>query len=106
MTYIDEIDTELTIPRHTFNESTGYTLELSSNMSDRIVLSVNNVSNSSLYYTFMLNDKERFNVGEYTYKLMNPELEILETGMITFGNYTRTVKTNDTTNFNKIQYNG
>lgn len=106
MTYLDEIDTELTIPRHTFGESTGYILELSSNMSDSIVFNVNNVSSNSLYYTFNLNDTERLNVGEYNYTLKDSNLRVLETGLITFGNYERTVTANDTTNYNKIQYNG
>lgn len=105
MIYLD-IDSEaITIPRHTFNADIELTLHMSSNLSDEIVMNVTNTSTNSLYYSFPLADTERFNVGEYTYKLKNDRAVVLESGLITFGDYNRETRSNNTT-INKIQYNG
>ena len=108
MVYINENSGSITIPRHTFTDSgNGYDLILTSNLSNEVVLvnKGNNISTNSLYYKFALNSLTALNVGEYTYKLVSDDV-VLEIGLLTFGNYQRTVIVNNTFNTNKIQYNG
>lgn len=108
MVYINENSGSITIPRHTFTCSgNGYNLILTSNLCNEVLLvrNGNNISTNSLYYKFELYNLTDLNVGEYTYKLICDDV-VLEWGLLTFGNYQRTVIVNNTFNTNKIQYNG
>lgn len=106
MVYIHENSGSITIPRHTFTNSEGYDLILTSNLSNEVLLveNGNNISTNDLYYKFALNTLD-LNIGEYTYKLISDDV-VLETGLLTYGNYERLVIVNNTFNTNKIQYNG
>lgn len=85
----------------------GYTMVLTSNMSNDIIL-VNagyDISSNPLYYKFkLLNPK--LNVGEYTYNLYDDSNHILETGLLCYGNFDRKITVNNTYEKEKIQYNG
>ena len=107
MIYINETSGTISIPRHNPIGDGSYTLSLSSHLSNDVVLVENsgNISTNSLYYKFTLGDLSNLNVGEYTYKLWNGS-EIIETGLLVFGNFDRTVIVNNTFNKQKIQYNG
>lgn len=109
MVYINSLSGSVTIPRHTFDidSTTGYTLILTSNMSNDVVLVDNgdNISTNTLYYRFTLCSLENLNVGEYTYKLYI-DSTVLESGLLMFGNFDRTVIVNNTFDKEKIQYNG
>ena len=112
MVYINDTSGTITIPRHTFNIHGNYTLILTSNMANDVVLVDNqsNISTNTLYYKFALDNLTGLNVGEYNYTLNGVDDEdeecILETGLLTFGNYTREVPVNNTFEKQKIQYNG
>lgn len=112
MIYINENSGSINIPRHTFTEVVdGYNLILTSNMSDEVVLVENgdNISTNSMYYRFVIDNLNRMNVGEYTYKLtgvLDGDEVVLEKGLITYGKYKRMVIVNNAFNTNKIQYNG
>lgn len=107
MVYINENSGTISIPRHTFNSSGNYTLLVSSNLSDDVILVENsgNISTNDLYYKFALSNLEFLNVGEYTYKLYF-DSKIIETGLLMFGNFNREVIVNNTFNREKKQYNG
>lgn len=107
MVYINENSGTISIPRHTFDTSGNYTLLISSNLSGEIILvdDGGNISTNDLYYKFALSNLESLNVGEYTYKLYKDSV-VLETGLLMFGNFNRTVIVNNTFNNEKIQYNG
>lgn len=107
MVYINENSGTVSIPRHTYNTTSGYTLVVMSNVSNTVTLVENedNISTNSLYYKFPLSNLDNLNVGEYTYKLYCEE-DILESGLLMFGNFDRTVIVNNTFNKEKIQYNG
>ena len=107
MIYINETSGTISIPRHNTIGYGSYTLRLSSHLSKDVVLVENsgNISTNSLYYKFTLGDLSNLNVGEYTYNLWNGS-EIIETGLLVFGNFDRTVIVNNTFNKQKIQYNG
>ena len=107
MIYINETSGTISIPRHNTIGDGVYTLCLSSHLSNDVVLVENggNISTNNLYYKFTLGDLSNLNVGEYTYNLWNGS-EIIETGLLVFGNFDRTVIVNNTFNKQKIQYNG
>ena len=107
MIYINETSGTISIPRHNTVGDGVYTLRLSSHLSNDVVLVENsgNISTNNLYYKFTLGDLSNLNVGEYTYKLLNGS-EIIETGLLVFGNFDRPVIVNNTFNKQKIQYNG
>lgn len=107
MIYINETSGTISIPRHNTIGDGSYTLRLSSHLSNDVVLVENsgNISTNDLYYKFTLGDLSNLNVGEYTYKLWNGS-EIIETGLLVFGNFDRKVIVNNTFNKQKIQYNG
>lgn len=107
MIYINENSGTITIPRHTIKGDGSYTLIISSHLSNEVVLVENcgNISTNDLYYKFPLGDLTNLNVGEYTYKLVS-DSEVIETGLLVFGNFNRTVIVNNTFNKQKIQYNG
>ena len=72
MVYINDTSGTITIPKHFDVASySGYTLVLTSNLSDAVVLVKNggDISTNSLYYNFALDNLSSLNVGEYTYKL-------------------------------------
>ena len=99
MVYINDASGTITIPKHT--DTTGtYTMILTSNLSDDVVLVENggDISTNSLYYKFALNNLSGLNVGEYTYRLLD--------GSEMFGTFKRQVIVNNTFNKEKIQYNG
>lgn len=107
MVYIDKSSTTITIPRHTKAEDNTYSLVLSSSMSTTytLVAEMGDTSINPFFYTFPL-DNWNIADGEYSYKLLNSEDVILETGLITVGSYDRTgVIVNNTSN-QKVQYNG
>ena len=108
MVYINDLSGTITIPKQT--ETTGtYTLVLTSNLSDDVVLVENagNISTNGLYYKFTLGSLSKLNVGEYTYSLYDNTLEsVVEVGLLTFGTFKRQVIVNNTFNKEKIQYNG
>ena len=107
MVYINENSGTINIPRHTFNTTDSYTLLVSSNLSDDVILVKNggNISTNNLYYKFTLGSLESLNVGEYTYKLYN-DSELVESGLLMFGKFDRKVIVNNTFNKQKTQYNG
>ena len=108
MVYINENSGTISIPRHTYYITSGYTLVVMSNVSDTITLveDEDNISTNSLYYKFPLSSLNCLNVGEYTYKLYGDSDDVLEIGILMFGNFDRTVIVNNTFNKEKIQYNG
>lgn len=108
MVYINENSGTINIPRHTFTTTdNSYTLLVSSNLSDDVILVENggNISTNNLYHKFTLDNLESLNVGEYTYKVYN-DSELIETGLLMFGKFDRQVIVNNTFNKQKIQYNG
>lgn len=107
MVYINENSGTINIPRHTFNSFDSYTLLVSSNLSDDVILVEDggDISTNDLYYKFAISNLEHLNVGEYTYKLC-ANSEVIETGLLMFGNFDRTAIVNNTFNKEKIQYNG
>lgn len=107
MVYINSTSGSITLPRHTFRNSDYYTLLVQSNMSNKFTLvdEGQNISTNLLYYKFVLNDVS-LNTGEYTYKLYDSDDVVIETGLITYGDYIREVTVNNTFNKEKIQYNG
>lgn len=107
MVYINENSGTINIPRHTYKAADSYTLLISSNLSDDVILVENggNISTNSLYYKFALDNLLNLNIGEYTYKLYGDSV-VIETGLLMFGNFGRTAIVNNTFNTQKIQYNG
>jgi hypothetical protein len=108
MVYINENSGTVTIPKHIFTQDSTFTLLLTSNLSNDVVLvkDSGNISTNTNYYKFALGSLDNLNVGEYTYKLFNEDSEVIETGLLMFGNLDRTVIVNNTFNKEKIQYNG
>lgn len=107
MVYINDTSGTITIPKHI--ESSGkYTLVLTSNLSNdvTIVEDGSDISTNPLYYKFALDNLEYLNVGEYTYTLYDADDYILETGLLTYGEFKREVIVNNTTVIEKKQYNG
>lgn len=107
MVYINENSGTINIPRHTFGSIGNYTLLVSSNLSNDVILvdDGGNISTNNLYYKFALSNLDNLNVGEYTYKLYSGSA-VIETGLLMFGNFNKTVIVNNTFNKGKIQYNG
>lgn len=107
MVYINENSGTISIPRHTFNTSGDYKLVVTSNISNDVILveDGNNISTNTLYYKFALGSLTNLNVGEYTYKLYVLN-DVIETGLLTYGNFNRVVTVNNTFNNEKIQYYG
>lgn len=107
MVYINENSGTISIPRHTFYSYGDYTLLVSSNLSDDVILVENgdNISTNDLYYKFELGNLDSLNVGEYTYKLYEDD-DVIETGLLRFGNFDRNKIVNNTFNREKKQYNG
>lgn len=107
MVYINENSGTISIPRHTFDTSDNYTLLVSSNLSDDVILVEDggNISTNDLYYKFALSNLNYLNVGEYTYKLYN-NFKVIETGLLMYSNFNREVIVNNTFNRSKKQYNG
>ena len=112
MVYINENSGTISIPRHTFNTTGLYRLIVSSNISNEVILveDGNDISTNALYYKFAIGNLDKLNVGEYTYNLyvINNGISnsIIETGLLTYGNFNRVVTVNNTFNNEKIQYNG
>lgn len=109
MVYINDTSGTITIPKHmeVVSES-GYTMILTSNLSNNVVLVKNggNISTNSLYYKFALNNLSSLNVGEYTYTLYDDSENVVEVGLLTFGTFKRQIIVNNTFDRKKIQYNG
>lgn len=109
MIYINDTSGTITIPKHIDGYySSGYTVVLSSNLSDKVTIVENgsDISTNPLYYKFALYSLARLNVGEYTYKLYGANFDnVLETGLLTYGEFNREVIVNNTTVKEKIQYN-
>ena len=107
MVYINDASGTITIPKHTVTTGT-YTMILTSNLSDDVVLAENggDISTNSLYYKFALNNLSGLNVGEYTYKLLDGSEIVVEEGLLMFGTFKRQVIVNNTFDRKKIQYNG
>ena len=106
MVYIDKNKDIITIPRHTKADYNTYSLVLSSSMSTTFTLvdEMGNISTNPFFYSFPLDNKE-IAEGEYSYKLISEDV-ILETGLITYGSYSRSgLVMNNTSNL-KLQYNG
>lgn len=109
MVYINNTSGTVTIPKHLdIVSDSGFTLILTSNLSDNVVLVKNggDISTNSLYYKFALNNLSNLNVGEYTYTLYDDSENAVEVGLLTFGTFERQVIVNNTFNKEKIQYNG
>lgn len=105
MIYINENSGSINIPRHTFTDG-YYTLILTSNLTNRIVLvdDKENISTNDLYYKFEISTEE-LTPGEYTYELYNNEV-VIEIGLITFGSYEKSNVEYEAFNPFKVQYNG
>ncbi len=109
MVYINDTSGTITIPKHKdVISDSGYTMVLTSNLSDDVVLVENggDISTNSLYYKFALNNLSNLNVGEYTYTLYDDSENVVEVGLLTFGTFERQVIVNNTFDRKKIQYNG
>lgn len=108
MIYINENSSAISIPRHSLNTEGGYTLVVKSNVSNNVILVEDggNISTNDFFYQFPLNNLSNLNVGEYTYLLYDVNSEVIETGLLMYGKYERTVVVNNTFNKEKIQYNG
>lgn len=106
MVYINELSGTISIPKHTVESASKYTLILTSNLSNEVTLvdEGSNISTNSLYYKFTLN-VPNLNVGEYTYTLYGND-KVIEQGLLVYGDYNRQVIVNNTTTKNKVQYNG
>lgn len=107
MIYINDTSGTITVPKHSDVYSSGYTVVLSSNLSNDVAIVENgsDISTNPLYYKFALNN-HNLNVGEYTYKLYGDSEDVLEIGLLTYGEFNREVIVNNTTVKEKIQYNG
>lgn len=109
MVYINDTSGTITIPKHTdvLSES-GYTLILTSNLSNDIVLvdGGGDISTNGLYYKFALHNLDNLNVGEYTYTLYDDSENAVEVGLLTYGTFKRQIIVNNTFDREKIQYNG
>lgn len=67
---------------------------------------VNDVNDSTLFWHFTLTLGENMDDGEYTYRLMNENVELAK-GILQIGDYQNNSKKYTTTNDNGIkQYNG
>lgn len=108
MIYINEQSGTINIPRHSFGDEDSYTLVVTSNLSDDVTLVEDggDISTNPLYYKFAIYNLSNLNVGEYTYTLYDKSSEILETGLLQFGNFERVIIENTFSNKEKIQYNG
>lgn len=108
MIYITGLSGSVSVPRHNNSRSSGYTLALSSNLAGEytIVEDGEDVSTNPLYYKFQLGDLTSIPTGEYKYTLYDDYAKVLETGLLTFGEYRREVVVNNTFNKQKVQYNG
>lgn len=109
MIYINEMSGTISIPKHT-TASGHFNLVLTSPLSDTVTLVANgeDISTNDLYYKLTLSSLSDLNVGEYQYSLFevdNPA-DILEVGLLTFGEYSRNIVQNIQTKRNKVQYNG
>lgn len=107
MIYINDTSGTITIPKHIAVYSSGYTVVLSSNLSNEVAIVENgsDISTNPLYYKFAL-DSLDLNIGEYTYKLYGDSDNVLEIGLLTYGEFEREVIVNNQTVKQKIQYNG
>lgn len=106
MVYIDKHSEIITIPRHTQTDYSTYSLVLSSSMSTTFTLvdEMGNISTNPFFYSFPLDSKE-IAEGEYSYKLISEDV-ILESGLVTYGSYTRSGLVMNNTSNQKLQYNG
>ena len=107
MVYINDTSGTINIPKHTYVDASTFTLKLS-NISGTIILVADgsDISTNTLYYKFALGNLNNLNVGEYTYTLYDDSEDMIETGLLTYGNYTREVIVNNTFNNERKQYNG
>lgn len=108
MVYINSTSGTITIPKHSDTSGT-YTMVLTSQMSTTVTLvqDGSDISTNSLYYKFALGTLDFLNVGEYTYTLKESDSDdILETGLLTYGEYNREVIVNNNTQKQIIQFNG
>ena len=107
MVYIDSETNTITIPRHSENESTTFSLELTNNIGGGVTtysgLTPSEETTAYMYVIpFHLEDVP---TGEYTYKLIGNGGDVAEFGLLNYGNYVApTTEYNNTTE--RIQYNG
>ena len=107
MIYLSDTSEFIVIPKHVNSEG-NYTLKVTSNMSNEVILVENgsNISTTYLFYKFSISNLNFLNVGEYTYTLYDKYNNISETGLLTYGDYKREVVAYNTFNNEKKQYNG
>lgn len=107
MIYLSDTSEFIVIPKHVNSEG-NYTLKVTSNMSNEVILVENgsNISTTDLFYKFSISNLNLLNVGEYTYTLYDKDNNISETGLLTYGDYKREVVAYNTFNNEKKQYNG
>lgn len=108
MIYINDLSSVISIPRHTDITAQYFTLILTSHLSNEYVIVENevNISANPLYYKFPIST-DKLNVGEYEYKLISASSEIIECGLLVYGEFNDIDKVvNNTFSNDKIQYNG
>ena len=108
MVYIESNEEKITIPRHTFEEYEAYTMTLASNMFNptTIVDGMGNISANTYYYEFLVEIPTTLPIGEYQYTLTNASGEVLELGLLTYGNFDKVGMVSNNASNQKIQYNG
>lgn len=107
MIYINELSSVISIPKHSVTYSDRFTVVLSSHLTNEFII-VNdeeNISTNFLYYKFPITQLE-IPVGEYTYKVISPSSEVVETGLLVYGNYQRGDVVSNTFSKQIIQYEG
>lgn len=91
MVYIDNLSEFVYIPRHNNETSEAYSVELTSRIhtdSINLVENQENVSDTPLYYKLRLAMVlSSIPTGEYEYTLYGDFGEVLEKGLLTFGDY-------------------
>ena len=107
MIYINTNQT-ISIPRHSMNDSKTYSLQIQSRMTDPIIIveNQNDISTNAFYYEFPLSLPETLYEGEYTYILVTEDGQVVETGLLSYGEYSRLGVVSNHSPINKIQYNG
>lgn len=106
MIYINENTDKIIIPRRSTFVGSTYTLVLSSHLTNDFVLVDNDVnySSNSLFYEFHLTEPINLYVGEYEYVLYSTNSEVVERGLLVYGNYDKCDVVVNETKKEKIQY--
>lgn len=104
MIYINKTSEEVIIPKIVFNEP--FKLICEHQIKHNIIeLPVVDKASNKTYYTFNIEISEDWVDGQYDYKLLDSEDNILSEGILQFGDYTPNNKNYITSKTTKV-YNG